>query len=89
MTGLDKAADTANAWKDGPYLVVRKKGSVLPDRCIFCGEPAEGQRLRFTIREHPSSDLLTFFWLLNLHILDHVYMNRGKWFWRGKWGLNS
>jgi hypothetical protein len=36
-----------------------------------------------------ADNLLTFFRLLNLHILDHVYMIRGKWSSRGKRGLNS
>ena len=30
------------AWRDRKLLVVRKKGAVLPDRCLKCNAPAEG-----------------------------------------------
>ena len=32
------------AWRDRKLLVVRKKGAVLPDRCLKCNAPAEGYR---------------------------------------------
>lgn len=42
---------TEDAWRDGPYLVLRRKGADLPDRCIICDEQAIGRPLRFTVRE--------------------------------------
>jgi len=40
-----------NVWRDGPYLVLRRKKTQLPDRCILCNAPAEGKRLSFRVRD--------------------------------------
>jgi hypothetical protein len=37
------------AWRDGPYLVVRRKFRDYPDRCIACNAPADGIRARFSV----------------------------------------
>ena len=39
---------TDGVWRDGGLLVVRK-GSVLPARCVKCNEPVEGKRKRQTL----------------------------------------
>ena len=59
-TDADQAeAVPGNAWRDGPFLVLPKKGTQLPDRCIVCNGPAEGRRLRLTVKDHrsPKADL--------------------------------
>jgi hypothetical protein len=39
----DRRLDSPDqAWRDRKLLVVRKKGAVLPDRCLKCNAPAEG-----------------------------------------------
>ena len=43
-----------NVWRNGPYLVLRKTGYVLPDRCVICNQPANGRRLRFTLYDQPT-----------------------------------
>jgi len=44
-------ASQESIWRDGPYLVVRRKKSQFPDRCILCNAPAEGKRLSFHVRD--------------------------------------
>jgi hypothetical protein len=40
-------------WRDGDMLVVpRTNGTVLPDRCVHCNEPASGFKLKQTVYWH-------------------------------------
>jgi hypothetical protein len=66
--GARSAADEGlqSGWRDGPYLVLRKRTGGLPDRCIVCGGPTEGAAIDLTLREIPLgvAGLLVFlfFW---------------------------
>jgi hypothetical protein len=36
----------AGVWRDGDYLVIRRKQHTLPDRCVLCNSEAHGRRVR-------------------------------------------
>ena len=60
-------AEEGDLWRDG-HLLVMRKGTELPDRCLRCNEPAEGYRLRRTLAWHrPGWYLLIF-----LHIIIYI-----------------
>lgn len=42
----------ASAWSNGHLLIARRVGTVLPDRCIKCNQPAHGRRLRRNLAWH-------------------------------------
>ena len=44
-------------WRDGELLVIHN-GAAPPDRCVICNAPAEGQRLKLSMR-----------WLAPFHLL--------------------
>ncbi len=44
-------SEEGGLWRDGPLLVIRK-GTELPDRCLRCNEPARGYRLKRTLSWH-------------------------------------
>lgn len=54
-------------WRDGALLIMRKD-AVLPDRCVKCNAPAEGQRLRRNLSWHPSG------WYILLLISIPIYV---------------
>ena len=57
-------AEEGGLWRDGPLLVIRK-GTELPDRCLKCNGPAEGYRLKRTLSWHrPAWYLLVLFNLI-------------------------
>ncbi|HEY2148034.1 MAG TPA: hypothetical protein VGH32_08865 [Pirellulales bacterium] len=58
----------ADVWQDGNLLVLRK-GSVLPDRCIKCNAPAEGYRLRRNLSWHHPALFLTIFAGLLVYVI--------------------
>jgi len=60
-------------WRDGSLLVVRK-GSSLPDRCVKCNAPADGLRLRTKLYwHHPELYfLLVFSFAAGLGLLAYV-----------------
>jgi hypothetical protein len=47
-------SDLDKVWRDGPFLVLAKRGARLPSRCFVCNQPAEGP-LRLTVRQPPST----------------------------------
>lgn len=46
--------ETKGVYRDGKLLVVPTAGVSFPDRCVRCNAPAEGYRLRKTLRWHPT-----------------------------------
>jgi hypothetical protein len=57
---------SAEAWRDGKLLVVRK-GAELPDRCLKCDAPAEGYRFGRTLTWHKP------FWYLLIFVSIFLY----------------
>jgi hypothetical protein len=58
----------ADVWQDGNLLVLRR-GSVLPDRCIKCNAPAEGYRLRRNLSWHNPALFLTILAGLLIYVI--------------------
>ncbi len=54
-------------WRDGRILVMRRD-SVLPDRCIKCNEPALGYKLRRVLYWHRPA----WYWLLLVSVLIYA-----------------
>jgi hypothetical protein len=51
---------TGGVWRDGATLVMHKS-AYLPDRCVKCNAPANGQRLRRKLSwHHPALYILVF-----------------------------
>ena len=61
MEGAEPAGGMV--WRDGKQLVMRPE-SPLPDRCVKCNVPADGQRLKRTLYWHPPAYYLLI--LINL-----------------------
>jgi hypothetical protein len=57
--------NTQGIWRDGPTLVMHKNAD-LPDRCVKCNAPADGQRVRRKLSWHHPAYF--FFLLLNVII---------------------
>ena len=55
-------------WADGKILVVRK-GSPFPDRCLRCNAPAEGYRLKRTLSWHPAGWYLLVIFNILIYII--------------------
>jgi hypothetical protein len=54
-------------WRDGPLLMIRK-GTELPDRCVKCNGTAGGYRLKRTLSWHPS------YWFLLVLVSPLIYI---------------
>ncbi len=47
----DNATQEESVWRDGAYLVFRRREPDLPDQCILCNAPAEGKRVTSGVRD--------------------------------------
>ena len=54
----DANSPAAGFWRDGEYLVVRRKRYSLPDRCILCNDGARGRSVRVKL-EVPRASILS------------------------------
>jgi hypothetical protein len=59
--------DAGGLWRDGPLLVIRK-GTELPDRCLKCYGDADGYRLKRKLSWHPS------YWFLLVLVSPLIYV---------------
>lgn len=76
-----------HAWRDDPYLCLRRHGSVLPDRCLLCNEPAVG-RMAFTVWDRSNSPwMLLAVWMI-VGPLCLLFLERARvklWLCDGHW----
>lgn len=72
---LDMAAD---AWRDRKLLVVRK-GAELPDRCLKCDAPAEGNRFSRDLSWHRPFWLILVILSLWLYLIVYFFIR-----WKGR-----
>jgi len=61
-----QSSSKAGAWRDAPYLVVRKSWTDFPDRCILCNAPAEGIRIPMRVRATRRSDAVLVFLIMGI-----------------------
>ena len=60
----NKQSARQSAWRDGPFLVVRRTFKEYPDRCIACNSPAEGRYVSMRVRRDRSVVVLVVLCLI-------------------------